>query len=471
MFHYDPNTAATSVNGNGICIGCGVCAGLAPRDLVMKFDREAGYHVDYYEGGCRSGDALPKSVKECCPFTNSENNEDTLGARCFGAQDGIEFNDKIGFYLKCFAGFDNDEEKRLQSTSGGITTWLLQRLFDERAIDAAICVVPTGDGDTMFEYTLVDDKASMQTARKSRYYPIEMSNVLPEILSSNKRFAFVGIPCFVKAIRLAMMEYPALEERIRYCFSIFCGHMKTPQFADYLSRACNTHESLISSVDFRKKTTVPPAWNYAFEAESASESKEEKLSIIMKDVWGSNWSLSLFMKDACHWCDDVVGETADISFGDAWLYPYSDDPNGTNIVICRNAYLLELLESGYVNDEISLKDLSVEKVIESQAGSFRTRRNGLAYRLSIRDELGLPSLEKRVPPNARDISLFYRVVQILRIKLQQVSARVFADTRKKPGNWRFIVRMAPLVILHDVWYLPARGFRFLDKRLRRLRSK
>ena len=33
--------------------------------------------------------------------------------------------------------------------------------------------------------------------------------------------------------------------------------------------------------------------------------------------------------------DDVVTETADISFGDAWVEPYSSGGRGTNVIIVR----------------------------------------------------------------------------------------------------------------------------------------
>ena len=33
----------------------------------------------------------------------------------------------------------------------------------------------------------------------------------------------------------------------------------------------------------------------------------------------ADWGMGIFKLGACDYCDDIVGETADISFGDAWL--------------------------------------------------------------------------------------------------------------------------------------------------------
>ena len=39
------------------------------------------------------------------------------------------------------------------------------------------------------------------------------------------------------------------------------------------------------------------------------------------------------MNPACEFCDDVVGETADMSVGDAWLPGYVSDWRGTSVVV------------------------------------------------------------------------------------------------------------------------------------------
>jgi Coenzyme F420-reducing hydrogenase, beta subunit len=66
---------------------------------------------------------------------------------------------------------------------------------------------------------------------KSRYYPIEFSGVIKRALETPGRYAFVGVPCFVKAIRLLQEQLPVLNERIVFTLSLFCGHLKSTGFA------------------------------------------------------------------------------------------------------------------------------------------------------------------------------------------------------------------------------------------------
>ena len=43
------------------------------------------------------------------------------------------------------------------------------------------------------------------------------------------------------------------------------------------------------------------------------------------------WHYQYFKHNACNFCDDVFGETADITFMDAWLPEYVRDYKGTSL--------------------------------------------------------------------------------------------------------------------------------------------
>ncbi len=87
---------------------------------------------------------------------------------------------------------------------------------------------------------------------------------------------------------------------------------------------------------------------------------------------------------ACSFCDDVVAETADISFGDAWVEPYASDGRGTNVVIVRAPEIDDLLRTAREQGRVVLDAVDAAFVTETQAAGLRQRREGLAYRLSRR---------------------------------------------------------------------------------------
>ena len=85
-----------------------------------------------------------------------------------------------------------------------------------------------------------------------------------------------------------------------------------------------------------------------------------------------DWGLGYFKPKACDWCDDIVGELADVSSGDAWLPGYVKDPGGNNIVIVRSPEIHEIISSGIEHGELSFSNGTVEDVVLSQSGKLST---------------------------------------------------------------------------------------------------
>ena len=143
-------------------------------------------------------------------------------------------------------------------------------------------------------------------------------------------------------------------------------------------------------------------------------------------VSDGDWGAGFFQNSACNWCDDVVAETADIAFGDAWVEPYSSDGRGTNVVIARTPEMKALLEDGRVSGALQLEPVAAAFVIATQAAGLRHRREGLAYRLSWRRRH--PKPRKRVAPSTV-LPLRRKIVFRLRHHIARWSHRMFRAAR------------------------------------------
>lgn len=132
----------------------------------------------------------------------------------------------------------------------------------------------------------------------------------------------------------------------------------------------------IARVDFRHKTPGSPASDYAVEVRRTSG----KGPVIKRtaELSTTNWGLGYFKYNACDYCDDVLAETADVTFGDAWIPKYVNDGEGCNVIVVRNQDVQDLFDRH--RDELVLHDSDSAEVYQSQAGGFRHRRQGLAYR-------------------------------------------------------------------------------------------
>ena len=114
-------------------------------------------------------------------------------------------------------------------------TCLLETLLSNDAVDHVICVAPTSDPEKLFEFKVFSTLNEVRTGAGSAYYPVEMSAAIREVLETPGRYAIVGLPCFIKAVRLAQKSSIKLRERIIVTIGLVCGQLKNKHFTDYIA--------------------------------------------------------------------------------------------------------------------------------------------------------------------------------------------------------------------------------------------
>jgi hypothetical protein len=201
--------------------------------------------------------------------------------------------------------------------------------------------------------------------------------------------------------------------------------MKSAAMVESFAWQLGTELKRVKALDYRIKDESRPANWYRAHLDLEDGSSAEQ------DWWhlaDGDWGAGFFQNPACNWCDDVVAETADISFGDAWVEPYSSDGRGTNVVIVRSKEMKALVERGRADGRLSLASVDADFIVRTQAAGLRHRRDGLAYRLtwSRRPAILGP---KRVAPSA-DLPLRRKLVYRLRYSIARWSHPMLRLARK-----------------------------------------
>ncbi|MCG9757464.1 Coenzyme F420 hydrogenase/dehydrogenase, beta subunit C-terminal domain [Shewanella insulae] len=418
---------------NGFCIGCGAC-GVINDKLIVSTNESGMYQLS----NPKEATSLDYKV---CPFL-SEVNENVISSKLFSSIPEIKFDENIGYYSGLYAGHVKNDDMRLKSSSGGLTTWLLEELFNRGDIDAVVHVGSKSSSENLFGFRVSRSLSEIKKNAKSRYYPVEFKEAIQEIKNdlNLSRIVFVGIPCHLKAIRLLCNQDRLLSSKVSYLIGIFCGHMKSRAFAELVGWQQGIRPHELNQIDFRYKGQTGRAGRYFLSVKSASvESKT-----INSKLFGTDWGLGLFKPKACDWCDDVGGEVGDIVFGDAWIEHYDEDEKGNNIVIARNLYLESILKEGFSSGEISLDEVTVDDVIKSQSATFRHRREGLAVRIQNKNDNNEWHPQKRVDVSlAKNVSKKRRSVYLLREKISKKSHDYFITAKSKDNLYIFFLMMLP----------------------------
>lgn len=414
----------------GYCIGCGACNVADNENIKISF-KEGMYKAKIV------GEVSDK-VSKVCPFSDDASNENELAK----FDDSKNYHRHIGNYSKLLAAKVSNDTKRENSSSGGLLTYTLEKLFENDEIDRVLHVKSNDDGYG-FEYSESKTLCDITSRTKSRYFPVSLQQISEKLKNQdNSRTAITGVPCFIKSISL--LEKENHISPIKFKLALFCGHYKTAHYGELLSWNSGVNPQEIDSVDFRVKNNGNTAVDYYI---GVDDKLGEKHLGRVSRMFGSNWGHGFFKPMACEFCDDICGETADATYGDAWLKEFMSDPLGTNVVVTRNKIIDDIVEKGLNKKELWTKPLSVDDVFDTQAANFRHRRGGALHRKDI-IKTWTPKIRKDVceEHKASKSSIVYKK----RLMLSKESILVMEKAKKLNSLVYFKVVMLPKVFSYEI---------------------
>lgn len=312
------------------CCGCGLCAGVKHAPFIK--DVKGFYH------GVEHDDAIHAFFTQVCPAG---------GAQC-ARQDAASIWGKT---LGTYTAYSKNEIVRHKASSGGVLTELCRYLLDTKTVDA---VLHTGeDPQNPIATVLLCSTTADELMRGcgSRYTSSSPLLDIGAYLESNKRYAFVGKPCDVTALR----NYAKIDERVNqrfpYMFSFLCaGAPSEKANQKLLSRmGCGADDC----VTLRYRGDGWPG--YA----KATDRDGNEYTLPYSVAWGE--ILGRDTRLICRFCLDGIGEMADISCGDAWYLdgdqkPVFTEADGRNIVFCRTEAGQKLWNAVYEKQYVAAED-------------------------------------------------------------------------------------------------------------------
>lgn len=370
-----PVTPAPSLGrvaqGN-LCAGCGACAGLFPGRLRMVTS-PPGY-------------LRPEQTGEL-----STQEDRMIAAICPGLGQTVEAGDRTddalwGPFLQMRTGWACDPDLRHAGASGGGLSALLAYLLADGVVDAVVQTaadpaMPIGNATVI---TL--DDVGILAAAGSRYAASAPLSGLSDLLSDGRRFAFVGKPCDVAALRALIGMRPEVGKIFPVLLSFFCAGVPSHAGVREVLKTLGAAES--ETVSFRYRGNGWPGRATAILADGTQR------SMSYHESWGG--ILSKHVQHRCKICADGTGVAADIVCADAWEsddrgYPVFSEAPGVSLIVARTGFGEKLVAAAAAAGRIETAPFDPSRLAAIQPGQ-RERRRALLARLA-----GLRIMGKRVP--------------------------------------------------------------------------
>jgi len=357
--------ALARVDRGNLCAGCGACSAIAPGAVAMA----------------RSCDGFLRPVQTGPVDARAEAG---IAAICpglgLGVDDGNRSSDPLwGPYLSMHEGYAADPDLRREASSGGALSALLVDLLESGAVDrvlqtAADPELPIGNRTVLS----ADDRDVFDSAG-SRYAPSAPLAGLDEVLGSHLRYAFVGKPCDVAALRAMARSDARVGARFPYMLSFFCAGVPSLDGArEVLARMGVSEDDLAR---FRYRGGGWPGHATATRHDGSSE------RMSYSDSWGG--VLSRHVQLRCKICPDGTGSLADVVCADAWEtdaagYPLFTEREGVSLVIARTETGSKLLSSAVAAGRLVISEFDMSRLSAMQPGQTRKRRLSLARLIALR---------------------------------------------------------------------------------------
>ena len=360
-----PSPSLKRIARGNLCAGCGGCALAAPGKIEMEL-QPPGYLRPVQKAALSPQEDA--RIARICPGLGQ-----TVDAG--GRRDDILW----GPYVDMRTGWARDETLRHTASSGGGLSAVLVHLLDTGAVEGVIQTAAAPDVPVANVTVLSDSAGDVLRAAGSRYAPSAPLAGLDRHLDSGRRFAFVGKPCDVAALRALAADDPRIDRQIPVMLSFFCAGVPSQAGAEQVLKTLGT--DLDSTASFRYRGNGWPGFATAV----LKDGSQKSMSYF--DSWGK--ILSNHVQLRCKICADGTGKAADLVFADAWEcdhrgYPLFEEQEGVSLIVARSASGKALLEACESGGALETAPFDVDTLANLQPGQSGRRRVVLARLLGLR---------------------------------------------------------------------------------------
>ncbi len=341
---------------HGMCIGCGICESVAGADRLKMELVSNGF-----ERPCVTSDLnheIVDSIVSVCPGTHVEGLPTSL------IDDDSQLDDVWGVFKEIYFSYSGEPAIRHVASTGGVLTGLALYLVESNSVDFILHATASAQHPSFGQPQISRTREDVLRAAGSRYGPTatlkHILSVLEAATNSGERFAFIGTPCDVSALRNLAAVDSRVDQTCLVMLTMVCGGFMAPLALKRFFESRDIVFDEITSVRYRGYGCPGPT------TVKTADGNSHEISYL--DFWGeddSAWQLPT----RCKICPDGIGDAADIAASDVWdggapTQQEIDSDLGSNGVIVRteagSKLMNEAIAAGYLvrGEQLSTEDMN-----------------------------------------------------------------------------------------------------------------
>ena len=323
-------------NKKSQCCGCAACYQICPKHCItMQADQEGFLYPHVDKQTCVDCGLCEKVCHELQPF------EERMPQ-------------------KVYAVINNDEQVRMNSSSGGIFYLLAEKIITEGGIVFGARFDEQWQVVIDYAETMEDVKSFMG----SKYVQARIDNAYTDakrFLIDGRKVLFSGTPCQVAGLHHFLKKpYDNL-----LTVDIICHGVPSPKvWSHYLDEVVTAGRKAINDVQFRNKREGWKQFNFAIQY------NEDENAVFFCSPATKNHYMRAFLNDmilrpSCYNCQAKSGRShSDITLADFWgigkINPKMDDNKGTGLLLVNTkkgyeAFDLSKTTHEEINAEIAFR--------------------------------------------------------------------------------------------------------------------
>lgn len=327
-----------SIFKNKSCYGCGVCAVICPKNIIIIKENDKGFYSPQI-----TNEDICINCGLCLEVCSYNHDQVVLPVNRLKE-------------INAYASWSNDQNVRYNASSGG-TGFEIARYLHKK--EYMLCGVRYNAEKQIAEHFMTDSLSEYEKSMGSKYIPSYTVDAFSAI-TRNRKFFITGTPCQIDSLRRYIKKKKIENNFVLMDF--FCHGV--PSLLMWYSYLKTFQNGKISDVRWRNKEL---GWHNSWVLKFFNSGKECYASNFKEGDLFYNYFLGhRCLNSACqNNCKyKYTASAADIRIGDLWGEKYQKNEAGVTGVIAFTNEGKKLLEE--MSDLITLLPESIECVGEAQ---------------------------------------------------------------------------------------------------------